>query len=247
MISLRIETNVIFIRMIFQSRSRFYEFWRGFILYHRTVNKMTSGCYVTSLTEEKAASYNPRPQSESTFITSHLTLFFIFSLSSWSRKMVPVANRAQTATLEPIVMNQKLIACVKTCPEGSTTTIHGATDVSDCSGRKLSISSDLIYEHCKLASKATCILLWFSNKNILLLCFLECTEGYFKDSTTNECKKCPKGTFRNEVGATSCTSCPEGQTTSGEGKTAQSQCRNGKDGQYYTFCKATKVCTIYSE
>ena len=53
-----------------------------------------------------------------------------------------------------------------------------------------------------------------------------CSPGYFKDSTTNECKACPKGTFSDEVDATSCTSCPEGQTTSGDGNT---ECREGKE------------------
>ena len=61
---------------------------------------------------------------------------------------------------------------------------------------------------------------------MLWLHYLVCSPGYFKDSTTNECKACPKGTFSDEVDATSCASCPEGQTTSGDGNT---ECREGKE------------------
>ena len=112
-------------------------------------------------------------------------------------------------------------AC-KRCPKGSFSNEVGATDVSDCSGRKL-FSSTLIYMHIYLLNNN-------NNNNTLSLCCLVCTKGYFKDSTTDQCKACPKGTFGGGVGATSCTPCSDGETTSGEGNTAQSQCRNGKEG-----------------
>ena len=76
----------------------------------------------------------------------------------------------------------------------------------------------LLFLHQKFNTKGI-------NNKLLLLPYLVCSPGYFKDSTTDECKACPKETFSDEVDATSCTSCPEGQTTSGEGNT---ECRAGK-------------------
>ena len=71
-----------------------------------------------------------------------------------------------------------------------------------------------------------------NNKNVLLLLhYSVCSQGYFKDSTTNECKACPRGTFSDQVNAASCTSCPEGKTTSGVGNT---ECRSGSAEILYT-------------
>ena len=97
---------------------------------------MTSGRFVTSLTEEKAASYNPRPQSESTFITSNQTLFLYLACPPGQERWFPFepCEDCDTGTYRD---GSEANSLCKSCPEGSTTTIQGATDVSDCSGRKL--------------------------------------------------------------------------------------------------------------
>ena len=41
----------------------------------------------------------------------------------------------------------------------------------------------------------------------------ECRPGEARNSTTDQCYRCPRGTYTNVVESQECTSCPEGQTT----------------------------------
>ena len=55
--------------------------------------------------------------------------------------------------------------------------------------------------------------------------FAECKKGYKRDADSDDCAKCPTGTYSDTLGAASCTSCPEGQTTGHDGADDISSCR----------------------
>ena len=57
-----------------------------------------------------------------------------------------------------------------------------------------------------------------------IIIFVECKEGYMRDADSENCVKCPVGTYCDTPDAASCTSCPEGKTTRSDGTNSASKC-----------------------
>ena len=72
-----------------------------------------------------------------------------------------------------------------------------------------------------------CICKNFFEASIFIFNILVCLQGYFLNSTNNECSPCPIATYSETKDADSCTPCPEGLTTSLEGSNNISLCRMG--------------------
>ena len=65
----------------------------------------------------------------------------------------------------------------------------------------------------------------FFEASIFIFNILVCLQGYFLNSTSNECSPCPIATYSETEDADSCTPYPEGLTTSLEGSSNISLCR----------------------
>ena len=95
----------------------------------------------------------------------------------------------------------------------------------------LAFKSKLFHGHVivKLHKKFRkhCICKNFFEASIFILNILVCLQGYFLNSTSNECSPFPIATYSETEDADSCTPCPEGLTTSLEGSNNISLCRMG--------------------
>ena len=113
------------------------------------------------------------------------------------------------------------------CPRGFTTAGTGAKSVDECTGKKICISSVIIYilKYQKMFVSTIIIYILKYQKMFISTISIYILK-YQKMS--GECVPCPKGTYNTKPYSTSCIPCPEGTTTFLEGANAAYICQGRK-------------------
>jgi hypothetical protein len=85
------------------------------------------------------------------------------------------------------------------------------------------------------------------NDILLSHSFSDCDKGLFHDSTSNSCKECPIGKYKDRNGHHECTDCPEEHTTLSKGSVSDTQCIRGKFAVFFDPKRRRKEVFLLSQ
>ncbi|XP_053380894.1 uncharacterized protein LOC123563563, partial [Mercenaria mercenaria] len=153
----------------------------------------------------------------------------------------------------------------KTCPDNKVTLSLKADEESDCvldceSGREYNSTNGLC-EFCPIGfyrnkadrQQPQCQLCPIDKltageggKDVSECVIANCTtDGYYRETTTNTCNKCPLGTYNSQDWVTSCTNCPLGNSTKFTGATSVADCRSVCPlGQFVGTNNKCELCAV---